>query len=96
MKMKKILYGVLCIILIVSAAGCGADGGTSGRTTTNQQNSVENVLQAGMAEADATGSSGDETAPSGDDARQSGLNENASSPEASPGENTVLNRLSES
>lgn len=98
MKKKTILSLFLCLALITAAAGCGSNNGTGGRAS-GQQKGVEEVLQEGMAEADAAApdaaapdaaASSVETAPSGEEARQSGLTDNAPAPEADASSGTVL------
>ena len=51
--MKKVFQIVLCLVLILSLSGCGSSGTAGGKTPT-QSSTVRDVLDAGMAEADAT------------------------------------------
>ena len=48
---------LLCLVVAAAAAGCGGSDNSSGRAANNQK-SVEDVLQAGMAEADGVTESG--------------------------------------
>lgn len=57
--MKKMIYTLMCLAVIAAVAGCGSSK-TGGRTA-NKQTGVEDVLQAGMAEADGTAQSDDES-----------------------------------
>ena len=81
---------LLCLAAIAVIAGCGNNDESSGRSTSNQKG-VEDVLQAGMAEADGKAESEDvEPASQTDDSRQSGLSDNSSEPVIEADENTVL------
>lgn len=96
MMKKNMLCILTCILLVMMSAGCGSDG-TSGRTT-NGQTGVEDVLQAGIADADSL-SDADESETETDisqtdvqdgETRQNGLNENAPEPENNTSENASL------
>lgn len=50
--MKKLITILLCLAMIASLAGCGGDNGSSSKTGSNSKG-VEDVLEEGMAEADA-------------------------------------------
>ncbi len=81
--MKKVLSLAICLLLTLSLAACGNNSQTAGRTN-NQQQGVNDVLEAGMAEADKAND--DSVAQSAttdiydEAARQNGLNENAPAP----------------
>ena len=51
MKMKKVLGLSACTIVITIIASCGKSENNTGRTTVNNQNNVQNVLEQGIAEA---------------------------------------------
>ncbi len=52
MKIRNISCAIVSWTLVVMMMGCGEVGDTSGRTI-NKQNSVNDVLQAGISESDA-------------------------------------------
>ena len=84
--MKKIISSILCLIIILALISCGNDQ-TAGRKN-NQQAGVNDILEAGMSEAEKTTDSADaETKENtgAKESRQSGLNDNAPSPEAVSG-----------
>lgn len=90
MKTKKLICMLLCLVVIATTAGCGSNGGSSGRAANNQK-IVDDVLQAGMAEVDGkTGSDTTESDAQTADLRQSGSADNAPEPEALADENAVL------
>lgn len=81
---------LLCLTVIAATAGCGSNGGSTGRGA-NSQTGVEDVLQAGMAEADGNAKPDTaETDVQTDNYRQSGLNDNAPQPVVEADENRVL------
>lgn len=91
--MKKMISLAICLLLITTLAACGNSSQTAGRTS-NQQQGVNDVLEAGMAETDKANDDS-EVQPSVTDtteeaARQNGLNENALEPEVDADANTVL------
>ena len=76
--MKKIISSILCLIIILALISCGNDQ-TAGRKN-NQQAGVNDILEAGMSEAEKTTDSADaETKENtgAKESRQSGLNDNA-------------------
>ena len=50
--MKKLITILLCLTMIASLAGCGGSKDTSSKTGSNAKG-VEDVLEEGMADADA-------------------------------------------
>lgn len=86
MKQRKALCSLISMVVIIGISGCGSDGRANARTS-NEQKSVEEVLQAGMAETDV--SSNDEDA-SGSEIRQNGLTDNAPEPEEVKNESIVF------
>ncbi len=83
MKIKRVFVLMICSVIKVSMAGCGNENESDGRTA-NKQAGVEEVLQAGMAEADAESNSASSSSQteetSGEEKRQSGLNDGAPEP----------------
>ncbi|MCR4711191.1 MAG: hypothetical protein K5707_02735 [Clostridia bacterium] len=81
--MKKWMILVLCLVLLTAIAGCGDDGAT-GRNE-NQTASVNDVLEAGMAEEDNKNETEEQNteaeADLADSERQSGITEDAPEPE---------------
>ena len=54
MKMKKVLGLSACTIAVIMISSCGESENNTGRTTANNQNNVQNVLEQGIAEAGDT------------------------------------------
>ncbi|MBQ1351277.1 MAG: hypothetical protein IIY71_00975 [Oscillospiraceae bacterium] len=82
--MKKRIGLLLCLVAALTLAGCG-NNSSSGRTG-NQSAGVNDVLAAGMAEADSKTGTDSQTgepadAGSAGSERQNGVNENAPEPE---------------
>ena len=88
MKSYKVVLMVICAILILAALGCKKDGETTNRTA--KQSGVEEVLLAGMKEAEDINASSKEGYEMGDQIRQSGVNDNAPEPVVQADEKTVL------
>ncbi len=60
-NMKKLTVILLCLALSLALAGCGGNEGSSSKTGSNSKG-VEDVLEEGMAEADAQTAAAEETA----------------------------------
>ena len=54
MKMKKYLGLSACTIAIIMIASCGKSENNTGRTTVNNQNNVQNVIEQAISEAEST------------------------------------------
>ncbi len=83
MKIRRVFVLLICSVITVSMAGCGNENESDGRTA-NKQAGVEEVLQAGMTEADAESGSASSSSlaeeSSVEEKRQSGLNDDAPEP----------------
>ena len=88
MKSYKVVLMLICAVLILAAVGCKKDVETTKRTA--KQSGVEEVLLAGMKEAEDINASSKEGYEMGAQIRQSGLADNAPEPVIEADGNPVL------
>jgi uncharacterized membrane protein YcgQ (UPF0703/DUF1980 family) len=63
MKIKKVLSLSACTVVLIMAASCGQTANSDGRTFVSDQNSVQSVLEQGMAENETDGEIVEDSGP---------------------------------